>query len=199
MVLLTEANERCVVTPSLAALILHRAHASPWCIVGVKNISTFSCSPFFLLLIPFPSLFTPSSSWHWKCAKQNVDPDSLASVSKAGRRPTLSSVQRRAAIGFQEQSGRFFTEFRCFRLRPESLFEVYGKLCKILLFEITLRPRVSRQSNRIYLQRGMTCLMCLLVIHQGVKLFSEPPRGMNSNSALKIPNAPSQTPFIKQN
>lgn len=172
MVLLTEANERCVVTPFLAALILHRVHASLWCIVGVKNISTFSCSPFFLL-IPFPSLFTPSSSWHWKCAKQNVDPDSLASVSKAGWRPTLSSVQRRAAIGFQEQSGRFFTGFAVLRF----LFEVYGKLCKILLSEITLCPRVSRQSNRIYLQRGMTCLMCLLVIHQGVKLFSEPPEG----------------------
>lgn len=92
----------------------------------------------------------------------------------AGPRLWRGSAALRLAVRSRQVA--CFTEFADAEFGHKS--EVGGKLSMILLFEITSALSVPesprRQSNRIYLQRGMTCLMCL-VSHQRVKLFSEPP------------------------
>lgn len=95
----------------------------------------------------------------------------------AGCRASALARERRATIGCQEPSGsdalqNLLMQNLDISVRFEESFLWF------LLFEITSALSVPepprRQSNRIYLQRGMTCLMCL-VSHQRVKLFSEPP------------------------
>lgn len=142
----------------LAALSLSRqAHTSLWRTAGVKNISSFfPVSLFSPHSIPFP--FTPSSSWHWKRAKQNVDPDSPASVMKLVQQGLGSShKQCRATVGWREPTGRvYLREFAdalgqnfAGQKMYRSLFSVCEKLFLILLFWDNFRtvcPRVSKET-----------------------------------------------------
>lgn len=144
------------------------AHTSQWRTAGVKNLSSFSCFALFFPLIPFPFSFTPSSSRHWMRAKQNVDPDSLASlVERALQGLGSGHKQRRATIGRRQPTGsipyRFCwcTRTKSEKKRQKSVSGLRKAFFWFYFFEITSALSVHesprRRSDRIYLQRGLTC------------------------------------------
>lgn len=182
LLLTSKANERFKLQRLLCllALILSRANSSLWHTLGVKNISPSSCSLVSPHSIPFP--FTPSSSRHWKGAKKNVDPDSPESDATLAAGPRIWRGSAELWLAARSCTSHTWQNLLMQNLERAPL-EDWGNLSMILLFKKTSTLSVPesprRQSNRIYLQRGKTCLMCLLVSHQRVKLFSEPPEKGN--------------------
>lgn len=132
----------------LPALILNRAHTSQWHIVGVKNMISFSCC---LLFSPhsIPFLFTPSSSRHWMRAKQNVDPDSPASVVKMVARPHLGPAAQRDWLWGAVRQHPVKQWLMLWWNLDRSLSEIWEKLSLVFTFwknVRTLSPRVSKDT-----------------------------------------------------